>query len=158
MSHINNILTKCKAAIAASTTFDTEANIFKREELVDDELDRSKINIFVYPVDAVQNEVPIVVDFRKYRVRVVCRFEVDGRANAPTATDTVTENKSDYNDALKTALEGTLPTGTYAIANVFHVDYLSTDFNFEEQDALEGRDFRRVYRIAQLWEFNTYES
>ena len=157
MSHINNILTKCKAAIAASTTFDTEANIFKREELKDDELDRSKINIFVYPVDAVQNETPIVVDFRKYRVRVVCRFEVDGRSNAPTATDTVTENKSDYNDALKTALELTLPTGAYAVANVFHVDYISTDLNFGSESP-DGRDYVRVHRIAQLWEFHTYES
>lgn len=156
--HASAILTKIKAAIAASTTFDTEATIWKREELESDELERAEINIFVTMETEKLHSVPYVTDFRVYRVRVTLRFEEDGRTEAAATDDNVAEYKSTYNDALQTAIRTTMAGQTYAVANVYYVEYVGTDWNYKETGHPYDESHARVYRISQLWDYYTYES
>ena len=155
--HLSDILIKVKSAVTANTTLD-DALVFKREELTSDELDVSKINVFIYQDSERPHAVPMVSDFRVYRVRVVLAFGNDGRSLAYTADDTVLEYKSLYSDALLTAIKTTNAGQTYAISSVYLVENVSTELDFGKQGQADINGTARIYRISQLWDFYTYEA
>jgi hypothetical protein len=155
--HASTIWTAIKTAIADNIALGNSV-IFKREELVSDELDRSKVNIFITQESEKIDSIPYVADFRNYRVRVTLRFEVDGRSLDDVTDDDVVELKSTYNDALQTAIRTTMVGQANVPQNVYSVVYVSTDWNYGEQGKPYDESHARVYRISQTWDYFTYES
>lgn len=155
MSHLSDIRSTTKTALAANATF-TSANIFTRPELKGDHT-VGAIDIFMEPLELVYTNPQIVADMRKYPIRFVIVFDVDGRANAPGATDTVMDNKGTYLDAALTALRTTIPGATYAVSGTYHSSLASVNMNYEEGPAY-GEIANTIYRIAIIWEFFTYET
>jgi hypothetical protein len=159
MAHVADILTQVHLAVEANATLSAASVVFwDREELDSDELDRAKVNVFCYPIDEQRVDPGSYIDFRRYRFRVVLRFEVDGRSLADSSGDTVTSYKSTYNDALQTAMQTTNANQTYAISNVYIAEFAGTEWNYKEDSGPYNESHARVYRIAQLWDFYTYES
>ena len=156
MAWLNDIRTGAKTAIAANGTFTTAA-IYKREELREEQWDRALINVFMEAMEPRTNRQPNGVVLKIFPIRFVVAWHVDGRSNAPSATDTITENKSTYNDALITALATMKPGGAYTASGVYDAAWASSNLSYKEtieHEDIMGRD----YRIAQTWEFHTYES
>jgi hypothetical protein len=144
-----------KTALQSHPTFEN-CDIWLREETVHNEDDRADITLFLYPEKVKPNPMPFVIDFRTYPINVVCKFSVDGRSNATTATDTVTVNKYSYSDDIKNALkENLVGTGLHPIKNVYHLDFVEEDLTFKSPD---DRANERDHRIKLVFNYHTYES
>jgi hypothetical protein len=142
---------------AALTAAFANVDIYQRDPLLED-YDRSKLNLFCYPEKTEPNDQPFVAEFRTYEMNVVARFIVDGRANSATAQDVVTVQKANIADSLREALANNLPSQANNIANIYHVDFVDEDLNFQE----EGVPYEEInaveYSIRQVWAYHTYET
>lgn len=154
MSHISNILTGMEDALSAHFA---GVDIYQRDPLLED-YDRNKVNLFCFPDTVEPDDQPFVAEFRIYKMNVVAKFVVDGRANSSTAQDVVTIQKGTISDSIREALATNLPNQTNDISNVYHVDFLDEDLNYQE----EGVPYQEInaveYAIRQTWAYYTYET
>ena len=155
MSHISDILTGAKTALAANASF-TTADIYKRQPLLED-WDRTKINLWVWADKPQENEQPFALDFRVYPINVALKFVAYGRGNVPSATDDVMVNKGTYLDAILTAVKTNNPWGSNPIATVYAVDLAETDMEFEEKGLPYNEIDAREYGILVKFAYHTYE-
>lgn len=152
MSRIGDILAGVEAKLR--TAF-PRANIYRREELSGDELPDPE-SFYIQPLNPERVEMPFVVDFRRYPVRVTCAFREDARAKDEEEVDVLIERKAEISDAMKAAV-GSIVQGD--IANVYQVDFRSPENLNPELPAgtPAGEEQERVQRISQDWDFYTYE-
>lgn len=154
MSHISDIRTAVKNTL--TDTF-TGADIYTREPLEED-WDRSKLNLWVYFSGVEADEQPFVSDFRVYRLNIVAKRRTDARSKSPSATDTVTNDKGTDSDYIKEALMHCLPNGVHTISNVYHVDFVSEEQMFEQDSPEYEEDVENIFAQRLLYNFYTYES
>ena len=154
MSHISDILTGVENTL--TDTFPT-AHTWQREPL-DEDWDRSVVNIWVFPESIEPDEQPFVVDFRKYNIAIVLKFRVDGRASSHSATDTVQDNKGGYSDDVKEALQHCLPNGIHSISNVYHVEYTGEATEFGEEAPQFNTMTANEFGMQLVFTFYTYEN
>jgi hypothetical protein len=154
MSHFSDIRTGVKSAL--TDTF-TGADIYTREPL-DEDWDRSKLNLWVYIEGVEADEQPFVSDFRVHHVIVVAKRRLDGRSKSASATDTVTDDKGNDSDDIKEALSHCLPNGIHAISNVYHVDFVTEESSFDQHSPEYEEDIANIFSQKLSFNFYTYES
>lgn len=155
MSKISDILSGFETAIRANTTFQY-ANIYQREELPEDE-SADPLSVYLYPGKPRANRQADATVLRVYPVNVLIVRKTTGRAINENEVDVPTQDKSDDNDAMITALDTTRPGGANTISGVYQTDWIDTDLNFQQSFRHKSGE-ENLYRILQVWEAHTYES
>jgi len=158
MSYINDILSAFETAIAASATFGA-AKIYQREELTadfgfpadpSDAAPVNQINVYLQPMEPRQHDTGFAIDMRVYPIRVVIAFREETRARTDVGTDPLVQRKSDYSDAMKTAMK------TVSVSKVYDIEWVGPeDLNFappEEKLDETSVEIGAIHRIAQTYE------